>query len=290
MNREEAKQILQVYRPHGQDAQDPQFAAALALVAQDQELGAWFAAEQAFDLAVSRQVQATPVPPQLQMAILAGGKVLEQLVWWRLVNWPRVLACTLVLFVGMSLFLFSYQRTQGLIAASQEAIQLAELRSAMVAFQNGDMGRIRAFLTRCHAPSDFEVPLALRKLPITSCTLVGVQDQTAVVLSFRLIGNNQFRLLVMPHLASHDLPEDNSPRFVESEQAAAAIWTDGKNTYVLTGQVPSAALRRLLSRRALRQADYPQVPAEQVRLAQACSWGMARSSLASLNRPPPSGL
>ena len=39
MNRDEAKLILQSYRPGGQDAGDPYFAAALALAKQDAGIG-----------------------------------------------------------------------------------------------------------------------------------------------------------------------------------------------------------------------------------------------------------
>ena len=42
MTRDEAKLILALYRPWANDANDPEFAAALALMAQDAELRRWF--------------------------------------------------------------------------------------------------------------------------------------------------------------------------------------------------------------------------------------------------------
>ena len=51
MDKEQAKFILQSFRPDGADAQDPDFAEALALAAQDRELGDWLASERAQDAA-----------------------------------------------------------------------------------------------------------------------------------------------------------------------------------------------------------------------------------------------
>jgi hypothetical protein len=94
MNRDEAKLILQSYRPGGQDAADPHFAEALALAKTDPELAAWFAAEQKFDACVSGGLQQVRVPAELKKEILARQKKSQPpkepatsespvSVWWR---------------------------------------------------------------------------------------------------------------------------------------------------------------------------------------------------------------
>ena len=57
MNNEEAKLILQAYRPGGQDANDPRFREALEQARRDPELARWFANEQALDSRISTKVQ-----------------------------------------------------------------------------------------------------------------------------------------------------------------------------------------------------------------------------------------
>ena len=52
MNREEAQFILHAYRASGEDAHDPQFTDALALVRTDPGLAHWFARTQALDAAI----------------------------------------------------------------------------------------------------------------------------------------------------------------------------------------------------------------------------------------------
>ena len=87
MNNEEAKFILQGYRPNGADAGDAAFRAALEQVQRDPALGEWFARQQAFDAAVSAKLDAVPAPVGLREAILAGGRVTTsdrtQTSWWR---------------------------------------------------------------------------------------------------------------------------------------------------------------------------------------------------------------
>ena len=65
MNTQEAKFILQAYRPGGEDAGDPQFAEALAQAKLDPELAKWFAEQLAFDAAASRALKEVKAPAAL---------------------------------------------------------------------------------------------------------------------------------------------------------------------------------------------------------------------------------
>ena len=49
MDKEQAKFILQSFRPDGADASDADFAEALEFAARDRELGEWLASERAAD-------------------------------------------------------------------------------------------------------------------------------------------------------------------------------------------------------------------------------------------------
>jgi hypothetical protein len=83
MNTQQAKFILQAYRPGGQDANDPQFAEALEQVKNDPNLAEWFAAQTAFDGAVAHALGTVAPPAQLREMILAGRRVIEPAPWWR---------------------------------------------------------------------------------------------------------------------------------------------------------------------------------------------------------------
>jgi hypothetical protein len=246
MTREEARLLLEVYRPGGPDAEDPRFVEALEHLKTDEELSRWFAQQQAFDAVVSRHVQSMPVPGPLKAAILAGEKVLAHLAWWRLVNWARVAALALVLATGAAFVVFSLNQTRGILAASREAIRLAESQRGSPTAATGDLKEFRGLLAKCRVPADFEVPQRLRRLPIAGCSLVAVQNRTAGVISFRVAGNTQLKLLVMDQVHDDMLPPDGSLRTIEYEDGGAALWSDKGKTYVLAGRFPPQSLRRLL--------------------------------------------
>lgn len=70
MDKEQARFILQSFRPDGADAKDPDFAEALAVAAEDRELGDWLAAERAQDAAFAAALNALEIPDDLRENIL----------------------------------------------------------------------------------------------------------------------------------------------------------------------------------------------------------------------------
>ena len=70
MDKEQAKFILQSFRPDGADAKDPDFAEALAVAAEDRELGDWLAAERAQDAAFAAALSELAIPAELRENIL----------------------------------------------------------------------------------------------------------------------------------------------------------------------------------------------------------------------------
>ncbi len=69
MDKERAKFILGSYRPEGQDADEPAFAEALALVAKDRELGEWLAGERARDAEFAQLLARVEIPEDLRETI-----------------------------------------------------------------------------------------------------------------------------------------------------------------------------------------------------------------------------
>ena len=72
MDKEEARFILRCFRPDGADAENPDFAEALAWAAKDRELGDWLAHERASDAGFANALNAVTIPPSLREEILAG--------------------------------------------------------------------------------------------------------------------------------------------------------------------------------------------------------------------------
>ncbi|MEM9160460.1 MAG: hypothetical protein AAGB46_15545 [Verrucomicrobiota bacterium] len=73
MERDEAKAILELYRPGSiEDAQDPMIAEALGLLQIDADLKAWFDAQQAIDTRISGTYNQVEAQADLKASILAG--------------------------------------------------------------------------------------------------------------------------------------------------------------------------------------------------------------------------
>lgn len=76
MDKEKAKFILESFRPDGADAQEPEFAEALALAVEDRELGEWLARERAADAAFAAMLGEVEIPEDLResiFSVLMGG-------------------------------------------------------------------------------------------------------------------------------------------------------------------------------------------------------------------------
>lgn len=76
MDNEQAKFILQSFRPDGADAGEPDFAEALGLAAADRELGEWLARERAQDAAFAAALADVAIPDDLResiLTVLGGG-------------------------------------------------------------------------------------------------------------------------------------------------------------------------------------------------------------------------
>lgn len=72
MDKEEARFILRCFRPDGADAENPDFAEALAWAAKDRELGEWLARERSSDAGFAKALAAVSIPASLREEILAG--------------------------------------------------------------------------------------------------------------------------------------------------------------------------------------------------------------------------
>src|SRR5271170_328440 len=77
MNNNDAKLILQAYRPSGEDARDPFFAEALEQARLDPALRIWFAERQAKDERMRETLQLIVPPPDLRDMIVRIQKIAQ---------------------------------------------------------------------------------------------------------------------------------------------------------------------------------------------------------------------
>lgn len=249
MNSQQAKFILQGYRPDGADAADETFAEALQHARQDPALGQWLAKSTAFDRAVAAKLNDVRPPAGLREAILAGGRVSvsEQpsqasRPWWRQPAWLAVAAS--VAFVGVLTVGLLSQRT----AASGSLFDFA-LADAGSLHGHLDYGPMSADLrTKLGEPSVGLArmrPLDYAALRDTGCRTVKFQGRDVLEVCFQRDGA-WFHCYIARREDFPTIAAALAPAFVEHGKASIASWADAAHLYVVVSHSGRAALEKIL--------------------------------------------
>jgi hypothetical protein len=255
MDNEQAKLILQAYRPGGEDADDPFFSEALEQARVDPELAKWFAEQRAFDEAVRKGLQTRIPPVGLRDSILLAKKIstlpLHQAsrpVWRR----PGVtaLAASIVVLLAVAVLIrpgaeHYVGHPMTVAAFTQQVLDLKDRIS--LGKMSNNPAELRAWLAERGAPSDFELPRGLRDVHGLGCQSYTIGGVKVSLVCF-MLGEDQFaHLFVVDNDALKDAALNASPVIRTEGGIALATWTSAGKSYVLTGiNVNEETLRRLI--------------------------------------------
>lgn len=164
MTRDEAKKILELYRPDVAVQPDPQTAEALELVRRDPELAAWFEQHCAVFTAVREKLKSIPVPPGLRREImiehLADTHILP--LTGRILI--AIAIAALVLLTAIIWFRISpnpQNRFEGWRNRMAKSVQ----RGYAMQMFGTNQTQIREFFRSRGQPADYVLPARLEKLP-----------------------------------------------------------------------------------------------------------------------------
>jgi anti-sigma factor RsiW len=273
MTRDEARLILQSCRPGSQDAADPQFAEALALVKQDPELAAWFEQQQKFDALVGGSLRQVRPPARLKAEILALVKSVESpaespvSVWWRNlfawnspVSWALA-ACVVVPFIVVILGLVIYLKgpvNLGRFADfSAQMVQAALHDPHHVDAGASDMKQAVAWLGAHHGENNLVLPAALNGNGLMGCRVLDWHGQKVSMLCYQFSGSTHVDLFVAEAGMFSDAPPPDKPHFASSDGAPTASWSHDGKAYLLVGHGDPAVLEQLLSPPASAEISLP---------------------------------
>ena len=245
MNKTDAKQILQVCRPNGQDAHDPLFARASRHLEKDPTLAKAFSDQQQFDSSMAHALQGIPVPPHLKASLLASRKIIRPLPWWGLPipnSIPSAIAALLVILV-----------TVGALWVRSGSKSFSDYRNKLVKeswggaphldFETSEMGEITRWLEKQHALVDFAVPTALQDLPIRGCRTLDCDGRKVSIICFG-DGFRHTHLFVMNRMDFPDMLPADGPDFEKCHGWKTASWNQGEATYVLAGMKYQTFIKR----------------------------------------------
>jgi anti-sigma factor RsiW len=255
MNRDEAKLILQAYRPGGREAGDPYFAEALGLVQRDAELAAWFAEQQRFDSNISGGLQQVRVPSRLKAEILALGKKEESsaAAWWQnLFSWqsPIAWSAAVVVIVVLSLALFRTkpEGPSGFADYSAQMVNTAMNDKHHVDIDVNNMKQAVAWFSDHQGENRLALPATLNgDDSLMGCRVLDWHGQKVSMLCYSIKGMMHVDVFVAEANIFPDAPPLDNPQFVVSDGLPTASWTHDGKVYLAVSHGNDAILKDLLS-------------------------------------------
>ena len=232
MTSEQAKTILEVFRPGGRDANDPRFAEALQQLDRNPELARWFAGLQAFDARFAEATRSIPVPPGLKAALLAPA---PRVMTPPSRNWRRLAAVAAsVVLLGLLVALWVRRGPTQFAEFRQELIEHSWDHTPHLELASGNLTEVRQWLARHDASGDFKMPPALQDMPVRGCCVIESRGRKASLLCLA-DGPRHLHLFVIDGMSFPDLPPPQIPDFEKCAGWKTVSWRQGERTYVLSG-------------------------------------------------------
>ena len=255
MNRDEAKVILQAYRPGDKDAGDPYFAEALALAKSDPELNAWFADQQAFDARICDGLQQVRVPSRLKAEILAHNKTepISVFGWWRELfarQSPAAWAVAAVILVvlGLTLFQAQSQSKSSFADYSAQMVNSALSDQPHVEREDNNLTSALASLSSDLTGNDLALPRRLAGgIGLKGCRALAWHGHKVSMLCFIPHPGGHVDIFVAKAAVFSDPPPADQLRFSVSKGTPIAVWSHGGQTYLAVSHGDETILKNLWS-------------------------------------------
>jgi hypothetical protein len=241
MTKEQAKQILQLYRPGTADAADPEFIEALEFCEHDTELKEWLANHCAVYAALRAKFKKIPVPEGFKEQIIAERPIQHRApVWQKSVLLAGALAA-IALVISVVVQNMPHRDPSNFAAYRTSMGSLAS-RSYYMDFNTNDLAQIRTYLAQTNAIADYVLPDNLEKNATTlGCVSTKWQDKPVSMICFKsgrpLVpgSSSDLWLFVCDRTVAKDTPiaTAEKPVFEHSNGIVTASWTVGDRTYLL---------------------------------------------------------
>ncbi|HEX3626259.1 MAG TPA: hypothetical protein VH280_12615 [Verrucomicrobiae bacterium] len=256
MNSTQAKQILIIYRPGMTDADDPEIAEALSMVRNDPGLSHWFDQHCARQIALREKIRQIAPPAGLREQIISEYAARTKAALRR----EKILAvgCVVAILLSFAVLASVYlprnhvapPLPNTLANYQNQMIGAAVSGYYMTAMTNLD--QVHSWLAQNHAPSDYVLPVGLKKAAVTGCTFQNWKDAKASMICFRqgkTLPQGQpgdLWLLVIDQTAVKDPPADAPPRVATIDGLATATWTQNGKLYFLAARGDEQTIQKYL--------------------------------------------
>ncbi len=241
----EAKKILELYRPGANDGADLEVAQALALARQDPELAGWLDERVRLQKALQRKFREIPVPVSLKGDILAHPKQLVRPPWWRDPDWLPLAAC-IVLLLSLCVALegmWKGARVPDHFVDFEGRMVRSALREYRMDILTNDLPQVRHHLSTRGAPADFPLPIPLTKLSVMGGGVLHWRNNPVSMVCFDRGDKQMLFLFVMNRTAVKD-PPGCAPSIQQISSQTVLGWSEGDKAYVLAGPEEADFLKK----------------------------------------------
>ena len=255
MDKQQAKEILMLYRPGTAGEVEPEMAEALALAKREPELAGWLEQHCAVQEAIRARFRETVVPEGLMEQIISERKAAMR----RGVQRRAVLLATAALIIGLIGVARWYWRPR----APAEDRTFAAFRVWTVSkvlreypkmdLETNDLAQIQEAVQK-HGQGNFTLPRALAATTPTGCATNlhwNNRDHRVSMICFNsgktsTSAQPDLFLFITDRAAVADAPPTNSPVYARFMRLTTASWSDGDKTYVLGGMGNEAFIKEFL--------------------------------------------
>lgn len=239
MNRDNAKNILMLYRPGTADGTDPEIAEALALAKNDAELVRWFEGHCARQNALREKFRQISAPDGLKEQIISEQAARGKIIYLR----RNIALAAAAIIVGLlalaSFWLPERPLPTNTFAVYQRQMASIALRGYSMDLTTNSSTLIRNYLAQKSAPADFALPTGLQNAQLTGCAVEDWQDAKVSMVCFRTGRalppgqQSDLWLFVVDKDAVKNLSASTAPQLAKVSRLITASWTQNGRLYLL---------------------------------------------------------
>ena len=245
MTRDQAREILLLYRPGTADAEEPEVIQAMAVARGDPELARWFEQHAAFQSAMRAGFRQIPVPEYRKRELLAGRKIIRPVAWWQTPVWLAAAAAVLMLVAGLAVFWLRPGVPDRFADFQAMMVSKALNPAYAMDWTTNSMPALRQSLAHRGAPADYAVPRGLAGLPLTGGAALTWRTNPVSMVCFDRGDKQMVFLFVMNRSALKDPPPEK-PLVGRVDALMTVSWVSGDKAYLLAGPEEANFLQKYL--------------------------------------------
>ena len=252
MNRQEATEILSLYRPGTADELDPAFAEALLLCEHDPESKLWFQSHCESYHALRALFKKIPVPEGFKEQIVAERQVhaATSRPRWTLALAVVTALTVVALIIGLR---WSSSNRAGSLPGFRNWTVSTSLRLYKMDLESHDLDQIRGFLARNKSASDYVLPERLqRSAKATGCASLEWHGQRVSMICFHSGkplypgDTSDLFLFVAESSAVRGTPNEPTPSLAKVSRTTTACWQKNGKIYFLVAAGDEKFIRQYL--------------------------------------------